>query len=56
MEVDQKRDSAEKQLVKKNSEFLRKEADFVTKRKVDSDTLKKLQNEVHGLRNYMNTV
>ncbi|KAM0901679.1 hypothetical protein ACQ4PT_019835 [Festuca glaucescens] len=55
MEADQKRESAEKQLAEKNSEFLKKEADFVTKRRVDSDTLKKLQNDVHGLRNYMTT-
>jgi hypothetical protein len=48
-----KREFAEKQLVEKNSDFLKKEADFVTKQKVDSDTLKKLQNDVHGLRNYM---
>ncbi|KAK1681866.1 hypothetical protein QYE76_042714 [Lolium multiflorum] len=54
-EADRKRESAEKQLAEKNSEFHKKEADFVIKWKVDSDTLKKLQNEVHGLRNYMTT-
>ena len=54
MEADQKREYAEKQLAEKNSELLKKEADFVIKRKVDSDTLQKLQREVHGLRNYMN--
>jgi hypothetical protein len=50
-----KREFAEKQLVEKNSDFLKKEADFVTKQKDNSDTLKKLQNDVHGLRNYMTT-
>jgi hypothetical protein len=55
MEADRKREYAEKQLAEKNSEFLKKEADFVSKRKVDSDTLQKLQREVHGLRNYMTT-
>ncbi|KAK1665189.1 hypothetical protein QYE76_053348 [Lolium multiflorum] len=54
-EADKKRERAEKQLAEKKTELIRKEADFVTKRKVDSDTLQKLQNEVHGLQNYMNT-
>ncbi|KAK1561286.1 hypothetical protein QYE76_008082 [Lolium multiflorum] len=54
-EAETKQEFAEKELAEKNSEFLKKEVDFVTKRKVDSDTLKKLQNEVHGLRNYMTT-
>ncbi|KAK1697114.1 hypothetical protein QYE76_013811 [Lolium multiflorum] len=55
MEADQKREYGEKQLAEKNSELLKKEADFVIKWKVDIDTLHKLQNKVYGLRNYMNT-
>jgi malate synthase len=55
MEADQKREYAEKQLAEKNSELIKKEADFAIKRKVDSDTTHKLQKEVHGLRNYLNT-
>ncbi|KAK1668529.1 hypothetical protein QYE76_056688 [Lolium multiflorum] len=54
-EAETKRERVEKPLAEKKSELLQKEADFVTKRKVDSDTLKKIQNEVHGLRNYMTT-
>ncbi|KAK1553521.1 hypothetical protein QYE76_008067 [Lolium multiflorum] len=54
-EAETKQEFTEKQLAEKNYEFLRKEADFVTKRKVDSDTLKKLHNDVHGLQNYMTT-
>ncbi|KAK1693875.1 hypothetical protein QYE76_010572 [Lolium multiflorum] len=54
-EAEKKQERAEKQLAEKKSELLQKEADFVTKRKVDSYTLKQLQNEVNGLWNYMNT-
>nr|XP_051229007.1 uncharacterized protein LOC127346784 [Lolium perenne] len=52
-EANKKRERAEKQLKDKNSELLQKEADFVQKRQVDSDTMQKLQKEVNGLRNYM---
>ena len=54
-EAEKKRELAEKQLSEKNSEFIREKADLVAKRKVDSDTLKKLQTEIQGLRNYMTT-
>nr|XP_051201977.1 uncharacterized protein LOC127315537 [Lolium perenne] len=54
-EADKKRERAEKHLAEKKTELLQKEADFAMKRKVDSDTLQKLQNEVHGLWNYMTT-
>ncbi|KAK1649182.1 hypothetical protein QYE76_066987 [Lolium multiflorum] len=50
-----KREQEEKQLTEKKSELLQKEADFVLKRQVDSDTLQKLQKEVNGLQNYMTT-
>jgi hypothetical protein len=53
VEANKKRERAEKQLKEKNSELLHKEADFVQKRQVDSDTMQKLQKEVIGLRNYM---
>jgi chromosome segregation ATPase len=54
-EAKTKREHAEKQLAEKKSELFQKEAEFVIKHKVNSDTLKKLQNEVHGIRNYMTT-
>jgi predicted nucleic acid-binding Zn-ribbon protein len=52
-EANKKRERAEKQLKEKNSELLQKEADFVQKHQVDSDTMQKLQKEVNGLQNYM---
>jgi predicted nucleic acid-binding Zn-ribbon protein len=52
-EANKKQERAEKQLREKNSELLQKEADFVHKRQVDSDTMQKLQKEVNSLRNYM---
>jgi chromosome segregation ATPase len=54
-EADKKREQAEKQLAEKKSELLKKEADFELKCQADSNTLQKLQNEVHGLRKYMTT-
>jgi hypothetical protein len=54
-EAEEKREYAEKQLTEKKSEFIIENADLVAKRRVDSDTLKKLQIEVQGLRNYMTT-
>ncbi|KAK1594677.1 hypothetical protein QYE76_017409, partial [Lolium multiflorum] len=53
MEAEQKREHAEKQLAEKNSELIKKEGEFAMKRKVDSDTLQKLQKENNGLRKYM---
>jgi hypothetical protein len=55
LEVDQKRETAEKQQKERNSEFLRKEGEFALKRKNDSETIQTLQKEVNGLRKYMNT-
>jgi hypothetical protein len=40
------RELAEKQLAEKNSKFIREKADLVEKRRKDSDTLKKLQEDV----------
>ncbi|KAK1613871.1 hypothetical protein QYE76_019388 [Lolium multiflorum] len=54
-EAEKKRELAEKQLSEKNSEVIKEKADLVAKRRVDSDTLKKLQSELQGLRNYMTT-
>jgi predicted nucleic acid-binding Zn-ribbon protein len=54
-EAEKKRELAEKQLSEKNSKFMKEKAGLVAKQKVDSETLKKLQNEVQGLRNYMTT-
>jgi hypothetical protein len=55
MEAEQKREQAEKQLAEKNSELIKKEGEFAMKRKVDSDTLQKLQKENNGLRKSMDT-
>jgi hypothetical protein len=55
MEAEQKREHAEKQLAERNSELIKKEGEFVMKRKVDSDTVQRLQKENNGLRKYMGT-
>ncbi|KAK1678949.1 hypothetical protein QYE76_039797 [Lolium multiflorum] len=46
---------AEKKLAEKNSELIQKEGEFQLKRKTDSDTIKKQQKELGGLRKYMDT-
>ncbi|KAK1681338.1 hypothetical protein QYE76_042186 [Lolium multiflorum] len=55
MEAEEKRELAEKKLTEKNSVFIREKADLVAKRRVDCETMKKLQSELQGLRNYMTT-
>jgi hypothetical protein len=55
MEAEQMREQAEKQLAEKNSELIKKEGEFSIKRKVDSDTVQRLQKENNGLQKYMDT-
>jgi uncharacterized membrane protein (DUF106 family) len=54
-EAEKKRDLAEKQLAEKNSEFNCENATLVEKRRIDSETMKKLQDDVKHLRTYMKT-
>jgi malate synthase len=51
--AEEKQELAEKQLAKKNSQFIREKSDLVERRKRDSDTLKKLHSDDQSLRNYM---
>ncbi|KAK1647367.1 hypothetical protein QYE76_065172 [Lolium multiflorum] len=46
---------AEKKLAEKNSELIQKEGEFQLKRNTDSNTIKKQQKELGGLRKYMET-
>jgi hypothetical protein len=54
-EAEKGRELAEKQLAEKNSEFIRETTFLVEKRKKDSDTLTKLQENVQHLQTYMRT-
>ncbi|KAK1645639.1 hypothetical protein QYE76_063444 [Lolium multiflorum] len=55
MEAEQKREQAEKQLAEKNSEQTREKGEFLLKRNADSETIKRQQKELNGLRKYMET-
>nr|XP_051211046.1 uncharacterized protein LOC127328493 [Lolium perenne] len=55
MEAEQKREQAEKQLAEKNSEFIKEKGEFVLKKNADSETIKRQQKELNGLRKYMET-
>jgi chromosome segregation ATPase len=55
MEAEQKREQAEKQLAEKNSELTREKGEFLLKRNADSETIKRQQKELNGLRRYMET-
>ncbi|KAK1607806.1 hypothetical protein QYE76_031479 [Lolium multiflorum] len=55
MEAEQKKEQAEKQLAEKNSEFIKEKGEFVLKKNVDSETIKRQQKELNGLRKYMET-
>ncbi|KAK1679051.1 hypothetical protein QYE76_039899 [Lolium multiflorum] len=55
MEAEQKREQAEKQLAEKNSELIKEKGEFVLKRNADSETIKRQQKELNGLRKYMET-
>jgi hypothetical protein len=54
-EAEQQKERAEKQLAEKNSELIREKGEFVLKRNADSETIKRLQKELNGLRKYMET-
>ncbi|KAK1641573.1 hypothetical protein QYE76_059378 [Lolium multiflorum] len=55
MEAEQKKEQAEKQLAEKNSEFIKEKGEFLLKRNADSETIKRQQKELNGLRKYMET-
>ncbi|KAK1663039.1 hypothetical protein QYE76_051198 [Lolium multiflorum] len=55
MEAEQKKERAEKQLAERNSEFIKEKGEFVLKKNVDSETIKRQQKELNGLRKYMET-
>ncbi|KAK1687094.1 hypothetical protein QYE76_047942 [Lolium multiflorum] len=55
MEAEQKKEQAEKQLVEKNSESIKEKGEFLLKRNADSETIKRQQKELNGLRKYMET-
>ncbi|KAK1647421.1 hypothetical protein QYE76_065226 [Lolium multiflorum] len=55
MEAEQKKEQAEKQLAEKNSELIREKGEFLLKRNADSETIKRQQKELNGLRKYMET-
>ncbi|KAK1645711.1 hypothetical protein QYE76_063516 [Lolium multiflorum] len=54
-EAELKREQAEKQLAEKNSEHIREMGEFILKRNADSETIKRQQKELNGLRKYMET-
>ncbi|KAK1696033.1 hypothetical protein QYE76_012730 [Lolium multiflorum] len=53
-EAEQKKEQAEK-LAEKNSELIREKGEFLLKRNADSETIKRQQKELNGLRKYMET-
>ncbi|KAK1614658.1 hypothetical protein QYE76_020175 [Lolium multiflorum] len=55
MEAEQKKEQVEKQLAEKNSELIREKGEFLLKRNADSETIKRQQKELNGLRKYMET-
>ncbi|KAK1616816.1 hypothetical protein QYE76_022333 [Lolium multiflorum] len=50
-----KEGAGRKQLAEKNSELIREKGEFVLKRNADSETIKRQQKELNGLRKYMET-
>ncbi|KAK1593388.1 hypothetical protein QYE76_059306 [Lolium multiflorum] len=54
-EAEQQKERAEKQLAEKNSEFIKEKGEHVLKRNADSETIKRQQKELNGLRKYMET-
>ncbi|KAK1616658.1 hypothetical protein QYE76_022175 [Lolium multiflorum] len=54
-EAEQQKERAEKQLAEKNSELIREKGEFLLKRNADSETIKRQQKELNGLRKYMET-
>ncbi|KAK1643755.1 hypothetical protein QYE76_061560 [Lolium multiflorum] len=54
-EAEQQKERVEKQLAEKNSELIREKGEYVLKRNADSETIKRQQKELNGLRKYMET-
>ncbi|KAK1698075.1 hypothetical protein QYE76_014772 [Lolium multiflorum] len=54
-EAEQRKEQAKKQLAEKNSELIREKGEFLLKRNADSETIKRQQKELNGLRKYMET-
>ncbi|KAK1612602.1 hypothetical protein QYE76_036275 [Lolium multiflorum] len=54
-EAELKREQAEKQLAEKNSELIREKGEMILKKNADSETIKRQQKELNGLRKYMET-
>ncbi|KAK1666549.1 hypothetical protein QYE76_054708 [Lolium multiflorum] len=54
-EAEQQKERAEKQLAEKNSELIKEKGEHVLKRNADSETIKRQQKELNGLRKYMET-
>ncbi|KAK1652302.1 hypothetical protein QYE76_070107 [Lolium multiflorum] len=54
-EAELKREQAEKQLAEKNSEYIREKGELILKKNADSETIKRQQKELNGLRKYMET-
>ncbi|KAK1654011.1 hypothetical protein QYE76_071816 [Lolium multiflorum] len=54
-EAELKREQAEKQLAEKNSEHIREKGELVLKKNADSETIKRQQKELDGLRKFMRT-
>ncbi|KAK1684457.1 hypothetical protein QYE76_045305 [Lolium multiflorum] len=55
IEAEQKKEQAEKQLAEKDSELIREKGESLLKRNADSETIKRQQKELNGLRKYMET-
>ncbi|KAK1601004.1 hypothetical protein QYE76_018344 [Lolium multiflorum] len=54
-EAELKREQAEKELAEKNSEHIREKGELIVKKNADSETIKRQQKELNGLRKYMET-
>jgi hypothetical protein len=54
-EAELKREQAEKQLAEKNSEHIREKGELELKKKADSETIRRQQKELNGLRKFMET-
>ncbi|XP_071674262.1 uncharacterized protein [Lolium perenne] len=54
-EAELKREQAEKQLAEKNSEHIREKGELELKKNADSETIRRQQKELNGLRKFMET-
>ncbi|XP_071685435.1 uncharacterized protein [Lolium perenne] len=55
-EAELKREQAEKQLAEKNSEHIREKGELELKKNADSETIRRQQKELNGLRKFMETM